>query len=136
MATTAAAVKLVLGKQYDSVTQPDLTPYLDLAAAIVADVVDCAADKSVTLSTDRQELIERYVAAYAYLTLDPGYKSKSTLSASGSFDFDAERVKKLAVGLDTSGCLAGILAGRAQASLTWLGKNTQDEIDWTDRNTL
>lgn len=129
--TTAAAVQLILGKDYDTETSPSLDPFIDTAAAQVSRVATCATAKGVTLSSTELELIERWLAAYAYVTSDAPYTSRSTLSASGSFDKDVKRYKEMAESLDPSGCVKSL--GK-RASAIWLGRNPVDQTDYDDRN--
>lgn len=134
--TNANAVRDLLGNQYDG--SSSLIPFIDTASVIVTRVVACATKKSVTLSTEEQELIERYLAAHFYGNKDQFYSSKSTAGASASFmgqtgmRLDGSNYGQTAQTLDPSGCLAALSKG-AKASIMWLGKNKLDRIDAEDR---
>ena len=139
--TTSAAVKLVLapGKDYDTDDNPDLAPFIDAASAIVDDVVSCATDRGVTISTARAELIERWLAAWAYCLSDQSEQNSSTEGASAGYQgqtgmhFEANKYGQMAVSLDPSGCLNAI--GKQQrAQITWLGKSPSSQIDYADRD--
>ena len=136
--TTVAAVKLILMRDY---TDPQgVDSFIESAAAIVARVIECAARKGITLTDEEIELLERWLSAHLYTMSDKALTTKSTLSASGSFHgqtgmgFEASLYGQTAIRLDPSGCLAAIdkrKVGRA----FWLGKPTQDQIRYDDRNT-
>lgn len=134
--TTSSAVVLVLAKEYDTVNSPDLTPYIELASAVVDDVADCVAARGLTISGTRLELLERWLAAHYYNRMDPSYQSRSTLSASGAFVRDPknpEPFKQMALSLDTTGCLAAALNG-SRASVTWLGKVPSEQTPYYQRD--
>ena len=128
--TTAAAVQAVLGGNWDQTT--DLTPFIDAAAEVVADAVTCAAVRSTTISSTKQELMERWLAAHYYTQMDPLYTSKSTGDASGSFkDYGYDKV---AIALDPTGCLVRALNGQKVATSFWLGKTEPNQQTWDERN--
>ena len=136
--TTAAAVKLVLNRDYDFKHDPDLTPYIDAASSLVDDVADCAVAKGAALSDAKLELIERWLSAHFYQQSDMGFASKSTQGASASFHGrtdmggDSTLYGQSAQALDPSGCLRALLKG-ARASLEWLGKTTAEQIPYDQR---
>lgn len=142
--TTVSAVQATLqgGGDYDGFTP--LQVYVETASALVDDVVECAAAQGKTLSAGRLELIERWLAAYAYKVSDKPYSSKSTDRASANFDgktgmyLEANHYGQMAVLLDTSGCLdeltTGESAGPLVAGLTWLGKPPSSQTDYVDRD--
>jgi hypothetical protein len=113
----------------------DLTPYIDVASAVVTRVNTCAVAKGYTLTSSELELIERWYAAWVYTDMDPLYRSKSTGGASGSFDVDPKNKRYLrqAIALDPSGCLAGIVAGHT-AGAVWLGKVPSERIPYDQRD--
>ena len=131
--TRATQVEEILGRNY--IPGVDLTPYIDVASAIVTRVNTCAVAKGYTLTSSELELIERWYAAWVYTDMDPLYRSKSTGGASGSFDTDPKQKRYLrqAIALDPSGCLAGIVAGH-NAGAIWLGKTPSERIDYTQRD--
>ena len=135
--TTAAAVKLVLNRDYDTRNLPDLTPYIDTASAMVDDLDECADARGYTIDSTRLELIERWLAAHCYALSDQPYTGRSTLGASGQFQgrtdmgLDATKYGQQAKALDKSGCLAG--AG-ATASILWGGQRPSAQTDYVDRD--
>lgn len=133
--TNSAAVRKLLGDNYDTDTLPDLQPYIDTATVIVDRVVTCALARNVTLLATESELIERWLAAHYYTKMDPTYASKSTEGASGQFirnEQEKEPYKDGAINLDYSGCLKAVLA-RQRVQFSWLGKNPTAQIDYRDR---
>jgi hypothetical protein len=73
--TTPAAVKAVLARDYDSVDEPSLTPYLDAASLLVGDLEDAA---STAPAAARLELVERWLAAHYYALSDQPYSDEWT----------------------------------------------------------
>jgi hypothetical protein len=130
--TTADAVKELLAHNYDSDAEPSLAPHVETAAAMVARVVTCATARAYTHTAAELELIERWLAAWFYTRVDPTYKSRSTLGASGAFNSDPSDYRAQAESLDGSGCLKAILAG-SRASLVWLGRYPRDQTPYEDR---
>lgn len=128
--TTSAAVQGVLLGNYDGVSS--LTPFIDAASSVVDQVVTCMSTKGLTAhSAATLELIERWVAAHAYTFADRLKTSKSTGKASASYRDTA--FSDFAKTLDSSGCLAAILAGnRAQAF--WLGRRPSEQTEYADRD--
>lgn len=106
----------------------DLTHHIKTANTVVNYVV--SQDTAGILNAQLQESIETYLAAHYYSLLDPQYVSKSTGSASGTFNKRDwwEEAKKL----DLTGTLAGL--GGVTASFDWLGKGDNEEVDYWDRN--
>lgn len=131
--TTSIKVQELLGYNYDRKRAPVLTPFIDTATLMVDDLVACAVERGITLTTARLELIERWLACYYYSKQDPLYSSRSTEGASGSFLRTADDFKNSAIDLDNSGCLQAMFA-KAVASLTWLGKVPSEQIDVNDRD--
>lgn len=129
--TTAPSVKAVLGQNYDTRNNPSLSPYIDTASALVDEVVRLAADYSRVLSAHTAELIERWLAAHYYTVMDPLYVSQGTLSSSGSFN--PRSYKDVAIELDTTGILAGLLK-QNRAGGEWLGKTASEQLSWDQRN--
>jgi hypothetical protein len=142
--TSETAVKLVLrpgsqGGDYDDVNSPSLTPFIDAASAMVDDAAACAADADDAISTTRQELIERWLAAHCYCLSDRTFTSRSTLGASASFagqtgmNLEATFYGQQAMALDPSGCLRSAGAGN-RASAIWLGKPPSAQTPYIDRD--
>ena len=111
--TTPALVVGVLLKEYDSKNNPDLTPFITIANAMVNVVVSADSAGLLTgANVPLQELIERWLAAHYYQIADPGYQSRSTGGASGSFNgqttqtFKSTRFGQQACAMDITGWLA------------------------------
>lgn len=122
--TSAEAVRLILGANYDGTS--NLTPFIETAGSYA----DELATRQPTSPAARLELIERWLAAWCYTQMDPLYASKATASASGSFrDQD---YKGVALSLDPTGTLAGILSG-GMATGAWLGKTASEQRDYCER---
>lgn len=142
--TTSAAVQGVLrlgseGGDYNDIHSPSLTPYIDLATAIVDRVETCAIAKGLTLTSTELELIERWLAAHYYVCSDQTRASKSTEGASASYHgqtgkgLESSRYGQAALDVDYSGCLAAI-STRARATLDWLGLKPSEQTDASDRD--
>lgn len=135
--TSSSAVQGVLLSDYDGTSS--LTPFIDSASVIVDRVATCASDKGVTLTAGELELIERWVAAHAYVMVDQTYKEKHTGRAKAVFQglqgmrLEATKHGQMALSLDPSGCLAAITSGK-RATLTWLGKPPSEQTDYVDRD--
>jgi hypothetical protein len=123
--TSATLVASVLGGNYDGGTP--LGPFIDSASVLIDQMLECAAAQGIVHTPRELELIERWLAAWAYTQMDPLYTSRSTADASGSF---AERdYQQMAIALDKSGCLADLLippaaggpAGKVTVGGAWLG---------------
>jgi hypothetical protein len=136
--TNSAAVQALLVSDYDTVNTPSLTPYIDTAASVIDDVVDCAARKGITMSDAKLELLERWMAAHFYCVMDKPYSSKSTSGASGSFHgqtaqgFSATLYGQQAMRIDTSGCLYAIDETRVAGGF-WMGKRPTEQTNYRDR---
>lgn len=136
--TTVAAVKLLLMRDY---TDPlGVDKFIDSAHAMMLRVEACAARKDITLTDEEKELIEAWLAAHLYTMSDKALTSKSTLSSSGSFHgqtamrMEASLYGQQAMMIDPSGCLEA-LNSRKKGRGFWLGKRTQEQIPYDERNT-
>jgi len=131
--TKTSAVEAILGglndnSNWDGLT--DLTPFIASASAVVDRVNTAAQNKAimpVTLSAVELELIERWLAAHFYTVMDPLYRSKSTMGASGNFQrgqandgFETTDYGRQACMLDYSGMLRAI-GKRQVAGGYWAG---------------
>lgn len=137
MRTTVTAVKGILGGNYGGNSrqcEPDLTPYIRTASAVVDDLVTCAEEKGITLSASKLALIEMWLAAHYYTRMDPTYKSRNTLRAGGTFNTDGSEYRSVAENLDSTGCMEAILEGYGVAELGWGGKNVPDQRTDEERN--
>lgn len=138
MATTSALVQQMLGPMYS--TRIALTGPIRTAGVIMTQLLACAARKGVTIDSDTRREIETALAAFAYQLIDPGYTSRSTLSASGSFEGKTDmglRLNKfgqLALLLDPSGCLELINDRKKQGGMVWLGKPSTEAQTYAERN--
>ena len=137
--TTPLLVKGILLGNYDLKNAPDLQPFIDAASAIVDRVQACALAKGTPLSDVELELIERWLSAHDYQMNDPGYVSRNTMSAGGSFDggtgdgLEGTRYGRTAIRLDYSNCLRNV--DKAQvARASWLGKPPSAQIPYNQRN--
>lgn len=114
--TTPAAVEAILGDDYNYDGNTDLTPFIASANIIVNRVNTCALAKNpaIVLGDDELELIERWLAAHYYCKMDQLYQSKSTSSASASFQgqktnsIESTDYGQSAINMDYSGCLSAI----------------------------
>lgn len=131
--TTPTKVKELLDRNYDARRGPSLVVHIATSHAIINQVVTCATRKSVTITSEVLELMERWLAGYYYTKVDPLYGSRSTEGASGSFLQSPDDYKNVAIDLDPSGCLRGILMGPG-AAMEWMGKPVSEQIDYDDRN--
>lgn len=139
--TTSEDVKGILLREYDAKRSPSLDPFILMASKLVDRVVTCAAELSITLDSEEQELMERWLAAHFYQANDPGYTSRSTMGASGSFNqttgmgLQGTRYGQNAMIMDPSGCLAYMNGEKQTVGGFWLGLPTQDQLDYDERNT-
>lgn len=140
--TNAAAVIGVLQDDYgpaEDGSLPSLTPYMASASVIVDRVVTCAANKGITLDANEQEIIERWLSAWAYGESDKPYTQRTTEGASGSFagqtgeGFCSNLYGQTACRLDWSGCLFN-LDKQQRAGAAWLGKPPSQQIPYCERD--
>lgn len=136
--TTITAVTDILGNLYVSGASPSVQPFIDTATLLVDRVIACAVTKGVTITTAEAERIEAYLAAHFFGHAQQFFTSKSTVSASGSFQgqyamsLDASQYGQTAKMLDPSGCLNALSKGN-RASMTWLGKVGNEQLTAEDR---
>ena len=136
-----AAVQGILkaGRDYDVRKRPSLEPYIEWADVMMADLDACLIDREESYTDAKLEMIARYLAAHAYAMSDQTYANKSTGGASGTFHgqtgkyLEATKYGQMALQLDTAGCLARGTPTTAEA--WWGGKDTQDQLDYDERNT-
>lgn len=136
MAVTSDTVQAILGRDYQS--GRDLTFALNAAAMMMRQVVACASRKGKTLAAEDVDTLTGWLAAHFYQMSDPGYQSKSTLGASGSFrgqttqGLKATLYGQSAVDLDPTGCVAAVAAS-ARAQAVWLGKTEAQQLPYDQR---
>lgn len=128
--TTPQAVIDILAGEYDNILNTNVQPYIDTASAMVDAVV--AADGLLMLGAGLQEIIERWLSAHYYQIGDPGYQSRTTAAANGTFNgqttqaFKSTRYGQQALALDLTGFLARRdreldSLGRRMVQVAWLG---------------
>lgn len=129
------------GKDYDVARRPSLKPFVATANVIVNRLVTKAeaSTPAITISTADQELLERWIAAWAYKNSDLQLAEKSTSSASGKATGKTEKglesnfYGQTALTLDPTGLLKSLTSG-ARARMAWLGKPPSTQIDYVDRS--
>lgn len=137
--TDPTAVQKTLLDDYDTVTQPDLNPFIEAASVMVDRVVMDAAQKSATLTSGEQEMIERWLSAHLYACSDQTYASRNTAGASGSFQgqtgqgLQSTKYGQTAMRLDWSNCLRN-QDEQQRASVLWLGKVPSEQIPYEQRD--
>ena len=111
------------GGDYDDVTNPDLTPYIASASAVIDQVVAQSAQPYInrpitgTDAGSMAELLERWLACHFYAMSDQTYSSRSTAGASGQFrgqsggsGFETTNYGRTAMSMDYSGVLKSMNA--------------------------
>ena len=107
--TRPTAVQSILQNEYDLENRPALEGFIDTASMMVDEIV--VEDTALKMTATRLELVERWLAAHFYQISDPGYQSRTTAGASGSFTgqtsqtFKATRYGQQALALDLTGFL-------------------------------
>ncbi len=134
--TTAAAVLALLADNWDGIT--DVTQFIDIASAVVDDVVVSSASRlppSRSITNARAELIERWLAAHYYQQMDQAYATKSTAGASATFQgqttmsIEGTKYGQAAINLDFSGTLSAI-SRRYFARGAWMGNRFGTGCTW------
>lgn len=139
--TNPDAVKALLtpGLNYDTKRNPSLMPFIDVAALQVDGMVELAAADEITYTSERLEMIERWLAAHGYKLSDKDQTSRSTRGASGSFagqtamGLDATLYGQQAKTLDPYGYLVLAIdgaGGQATAGGEWLGLNPGQQHEY------
>lgn len=124
--TTAAKVKAILGPQYDTIANLDLTAFIDTASLMVDQLVECAAAKNKTLSDSNLEVLETWLTAHFYGSADQFQASRLTGRSEVLFQgitnqgLDSTFYGQNAMRLDPSGCL-GATNRIVEARVMWLG---------------
>jgi hypothetical protein len=148
--TTAGKVREVLLRDYDSVDEPSLTPFIDAAGALADDLEDAAESAP---SASRLELIERWLAAHFYAMSDQPFSEEWVGKAKASYQgsrgetlgkyLEASKYGQQAILLDPTGYLSAQVAAAVvaaagtrtiTASATWLGKPPSQQTDYSDRD--
>ena len=108
--TTPQAVQDLLGDEYDGKTR--LSPYIDTASGMVDWLYAQDLATRGLLNATLLELVERWLSAHYYQQADPGYASRSTGGASGSFNgqqstgLRSTRFGQQVLRIDVSGLMA------------------------------
>ena len=137
--TGAQEVIGILGGNYDTANNPDLTGFIAMASVMVDRAITCATRKSITILSTEAELMERALAAHFYMQSDKGYQSRTTAGASASFQgqtgmrLESSDYGQMAMNVDPSGCLEN-MNKRQVASGAWLGKPPSAQIPYDQRN--
>lgn len=138
---TDTDVKAILapGRDYDLANNPSLAPHIGRATRMVARVVECAAEKDITLTTLEQYDMIGWLAAHYYCCSDQTYASKNTSGGGASFHgqtgkgIESTRYGQVALEGDISGCLKAITMG-VSAGGFWAGKTESEALSYEDRN--
>ena len=133
------AVKQVLMRDYDTATEPSLTPFIDIAGALVDDLVAAA---TTAPTTARLELLERWLAAHYYALSDQPFMEEWDSQGKAKYQgetgkyLEATKYGQAAVGLDSTGYLSRLARGvtRVSAGMTWLGKPPSEQTRYEDRD--
>jgi len=116
--TTPAHVIAILGSNYDSLNNPDISKFVDTASILVDFIADNDPDDLMTATN--LEVVERWLSAHFYAHSDQLYQSKNTGASSGNFQgqtamcFQSTQYGQTAMTLD----FTGVLARRNQEALT------------------
>lgn len=137
--TDADLVKGILCLDYDTKRLPDLQPFIDTASSIVDDLETMCVNEGSPLSSNKLELIERWLSAHGYCCTDQPYAMRKTGNASGMFQgqtgkrLESTKYGQMALTLDPSGNL-DTLNNNNRIRFSWLGKTEQDQLTYYDRN--
>jgi hypothetical protein len=112
----------------------NLLPFIRPASRVIDRVLICAAAKGITIDADTLKDMETWYSAYIYTRADPTYKSKSTLSASGTNNSTGNEYGDAAVQMDPSGCLSDIINDSKTriAGGGWLGRKPSEQTSYSD----
>ena len=112
----------------------NLLPFIRPASRVIDRVIVCAAAKGITIDADTLKDLEIWYTAYLYTRADPTWKSKSTLSASGSNNSTGNDYADGAIQMDPSGCLSEIINETKQriAGGSWLGTRPSQQTSYSD----
>jgi hypothetical protein len=136
--TSPLAVQGVLLSNYDG--SSSLTPFIDSASLITDRVSACSVRKGSPYTSSGLELIERWLAAWAYCLSERPEDQTRTLSAASTFSgktemgLDANTFGQFVRTLDPLGCVEAVMSGgRRTAALAWGGKGRCEELPYEDR---
>lgn len=135
--TNSDEVQQALGANYTE--GKNLSIFIRMAEKILDQVEACATRKGVTIDIETQSLLATLMACHFYQSSDPGYTSRSTSAASGSFKgqwgkrFELTDYGQNAMAMDPSGCLAAMNAGN-RVGMFWGGKPDSERLTYDERN--
>jgi hypothetical protein len=112
----------------------NLLPFIRPASRVIDRVATCAQARGITIDSDTLKDMETWYAAYLYTRADPTWKSKSTLSSSGSNNSTGNEYADGAVQMDPSGCLSDIINSVRQqlAGGGHLGRKPSERTSYDD----
>lgn len=116
----------------------DMYPFIAAANSLTNRVATLDTDSILDTATLKE--IERYLAAHCYAHRDQQYTSKSTGSASGSFQgqygmrLEGTKWGQMALTLDFTGTLASLQRMKNKATVNWLGLPPSEQTDYVDRD--
>lgn len=130
--------------EYDDIDRPDLRPHIRAAENLV-NWLENTCDVDNVLTNGQLRDIETWLAAHFYNIRDQGYQTKSTQSASGTFQgqtamhLQSSYWGQTAMLLDVTGCLAKLNkemeeGGKRKVKVKWLGKAPSSQTDYKDRD--
>ncbi len=137
--TTAVLTLLTTNKDYNTKTSPDLQQFVDTVVPMVDTVQQKATASGDSLTTTELELIERWLAAWAYKMLDQQLQSSSGNGLSASYKgqsgmgLEANNYGQMAMRLDRSGTLRALDKGQ-RAGMSWGGTESNSWESYEDRN--
>lgn len=146
--TTAAAVQGLLLDDYgprEDGTDPDLDPFIATATIWVDRIETRASEQEITVTAAELEIIERWLAAFAFKQSDRAAsymsisKSQTTFDGKTAMRFDANMYGQTAMMLDPTGLLAEIAAeaengGRKTVTVFWGGKRRSQQTPYEQRS--
>lgn len=139
--TTVEAVRTLLttNRDYSSRLAPDLQQFIDTAVPLVDRVQSKAAAAGDSLTSAELELIERWLAGWAYKMIDQQLQSSSANGVSGSYKgqsgmgLEVNNYGQMALRLDRSGTLRALDKGN-RASISWGGTEEGSWESYEERN--
>ncbi len=153
MAVDSAIVVAILGKDYDSENERDLTPYITTAEVLASQASDMAIAQARPMSVARLEMMEAWLAAHFYACSDRPYDKrtidKDQYEFAGKTDGKARGLSSTLYGqtailLDTSGYLSSLIgsvpdavaaAGAGGGSASVSGPGDGEEVINSGANT-
>lgn len=130
--TTEDKVIEVLGPDYQQ--GRSLTFFIRAANGIITRVVNEGADEGVDVSATVAADMETVCAAWLYTKADRIYTSRSTLSASGSFNLgkNQDPYMDMLNAIDPTGLAEATITNNV-ATMDWLGKTEDEALTYAER---